>query len=81
MMEKVLGSKYILTVQDDLSTFQVAIPIPQQCLETVAKEFVFNIMLKFGTPVQILTDQGSNFLSNLFKITWKLLKIENIQTW
>jgi len=80
MMEKVLGSKYILTVQDDLSKFLAAIPIPQQSVETVAKEFVFNIVLKFGAPAQILTDQGSNFLSDLFKITCKLLKIKKIQT-
>ena len=74
------GSKYILTVQDDLSKFLIAIPIPQQGVETVPKEFVFNIVLKFGAPVQILTEQGSNFLSNLFKITCKVLKIEKIQT-
>jgi hypothetical protein len=56
-MEKVLGNKYILTVQDDLRKFLAAIPIPQQGVETVAKEFVFKIVLKFGTPAQILTDQ------------------------
>jgi transposase InsO family protein len=72
--------KYILTVQDDLSKFLVAISIPQQGVETVAKEFVFHIVLKFGALAQILTDQGSDFLSNLFKITCKLLKIEKIQT-
>jgi transposase InsO family protein len=37
-------------------------------------------VLKFGAPAQILTDQGSNFLSDLFKNTCKLLKLEKIQT-
>ena len=37
-------------------------------------------MLKFVAPAQILTDQGSNFLSDLFKNTCKLLKIRKIQT-
>jgi hypothetical protein len=77
---KGVGSKYILTVQVDLSKFLAAIPIPQRGVETVAKEFVFNIVLKFGAPAQILTDQGSNFLSDLFNITCKLLKIKKIQT-
>jgi hypothetical protein len=63
-----------------LSKFQVAISIPQQGVETVAKEFVFNIVLKFGALAQILMDQGSDFLNNLFKITCKLRKIEKIQT-
>jgi len=74
------GNKYILTCQDDLSKFLVAIPIPQQDAETVAREFILNIILKFGAPAQILTDQGLNFLSDLFKITCKLLRIKNIQT-
>jgi hypothetical protein len=74
------GNKYILTFQDDLTKFLVAIPIPQQDAETVAKEFVLNIVLKFGAPAQVLTDQGSNFLSDLFKSTCKLLKIRKIQT-
>ena len=59
--------------------FLVAIPIPQQAAETVAKETVLNITLKFGVPAQILTDQGSNFRSDLFKSTCKLLKIIKIQ--
>jgi transposase InsO family protein len=71
-------NKYILTCQDDLSKFLVAIRIPQQDAETVAREFVLNV-LKFGAPAQILTDQGSNFLSDLFKSMCKLLKIRKIQ--
>ena len=44
------------------------------------QENVLNIVLKFGAPAQILTDQGTNFLSDLFKNTCKLLKIKKIQT-
>ena len=78
--ETMAGSKYVLTFQDDLSTFLVAIPVPQQDAETVAREFVLNIVLKFGAPGQILMDQGSNFLSDLFKSMCKLLRIKKIQT-
>ena len=80
MTETMAGNKYILTCQYDLSKFLVAIPIPQQDAETVAREFILNIILKFGAPAQILTDQGLNFLSDLFKITCKLLRIKKIQT-
>ena len=80
MTDSVSGKKYILTWQDDLSKFLVAIHIPQQEAETVARKFVLNIVLKFGAPAQILTDQGSNFLSDLFKSMCKLLRIKKIQT-
>jgi transposase InsO family protein len=78
--ETTKGNKYILTFQDDLSKFVNAIPIPQQDAETVARELVLNIILKIGTPKQILTDQGTNFLSDLFKNVCKLLRIKKLQT-
>lgn len=80
LVESESGNKYILTFQDELSKFIVAIPLPQQDAETVAKAFVLNIVLKFGAPAKILTDQGSNFLSNLFKNVCKLLRIRKMQT-
>jgi hypothetical protein len=44
------GNRYILTFQDDLTKFIAAIPIPTQDVETVAREFVQNIVLKYGIP-------------------------------
>jgi hypothetical protein len=72
-------NKYILTFQD-LSKFLVAVPVPQQDAEAIARAFVLSIVLKFGAPAQVLTDQGTNFLSALFKNICKLLKIKKIQT-
>jgi len=37
-------------------------------------------VLEHGIPEKILTDQGTNFLSKIFKNTCKLLKIDKIQT-
>jgi len=79
MTETMSRNHYILTCQDDLSKFLIAIPIPQQDAETVAREFVMNVVLKFGALAQLLTDQGSTFLSDLFKSTCKLLRIKKIQ--
>lgn len=74
------GNRYILTFQDDLTKFVVAEPIPMQDAETAARAFVRNIVLKFGIPEVVLTDQGSNFLSQLFQNTCKLLRIKRIHT-
>jgi hypothetical protein len=80
LTETMSGNKYILTFQDDLSKFLVAIPIPQQDAETVAKHFVLEIALRFGAPAQLLSDQGTNFLSDLFKNMCRMLRIKKIQT-
>ena len=74
------GNKYMLTFQDDLTKFSEAIAIPNQEAITVAKAFVTNIICKHGIPETLLTDQGTNFLSNIFKNVCKLLKIKKIQT-
>lgn len=73
------GNKYFLTFQDNLSKFLVAIPIPWQDVEMVAKESVKHVILRVGTPKKLLTNQGSIFLSEVFRNTCKLLKIKKLQ--
>jgi len=73
-------NRYILTFQDDLTKFVVAETIPMQDVEIVAREFVRNIILKFGIPEVVLTDQGSNFFMPNFQNTCKLLRIKKIHT-
>jgi hypothetical protein len=74
------GNRYILTFQDDLSKYVVATPISQQDAETVAWAFVSQIVLKCGTSSIVQTDQGANFISEVFKNKCKLLKIKKIQS-
>ena len=40
------NNKYILTFQDDLSKYVVAVPLGQQDAETVARAYVVNVVLK-----------------------------------
>src|SRR5580765_6583321 len=70
----------LLTFQDSLTKFSKAIPIPNQEANTISKEFVTKIVLEHGIPEKILTDQGTNFLSEIFKNMCRLLKINKIQT-
>ena len=73
------GNKYVLTFQDELSKYTLALPIKQQDAVTVAKVFVEEIALKFGIPQMILTDQGSNFMGEVFTNVCKLLKIKKLK--
>jgi len=74
------NNKYILTFQDDLSKYVVAVPLGQNDVVTVARAFVVNIVLKYGTPSILQTDQGTNFISEMFQNTCKMLKIKKIQS-
>jgi transposase InsO family protein len=73
-------NKYLLTFQDGLSKFTIAVPIKQQDARTLARAFVEEIILKFGIPQVLLTEQGSNFLNELFSNVCKLLRVKPIKT-
>jgi len=70
----------VLTFQDNLTKFSKAILLANQEAATVAKEFTMKIVFEHEMPEKIMTDQGTNFTSEMFKNTCKLLKIEKIQT-
>jgi transposase InsO family protein len=74
------GMRYILTCQDNLSKYIMAIPIENQTAEKVTEAFVKNIVLIYGIPNEIVTDQGSNFMGDIFKRICKLFKIEKLNT-
>ncbi|KAJ0177013.1 hypothetical protein K1T71_007022 [Dendrolimus kikuchii] len=69
--------KYILTIQDDLTKFSSAYPIRSTTAEETSECLLHYISI-FGIPKMILTDQGPNFTSDLFKKTCEFLKIKNL---
>jgi hypothetical protein len=71
---------YILTCQDNLSKYFTAVPLASQNAEEVTTAFVNYIVLIYGIPTEIVTDQGSNFMGDIFKRICKLFKIEKICT-
>jgi hypothetical protein len=52
----------------------------KQDAETTARAFVEKIVLVYGTPQIVQTDQGANFMSEVFRHTCNLLKIKKIQS-
>jgi hypothetical protein len=57
------GNKYVLTICDKFTKWTKAIALPDQEASTIADAFVNNFICRFGTPLQIHTDQGKNFKS------------------
>jgi hypothetical protein len=74
------GMKYILTCQDNLSKYFIAVPLQNQTTDEVTNAFVKNIILIYGITTEIVTDHGSNFMSDVFKRICKLFKIKKICT-
>ncbi|KAK8773672.1 hypothetical protein V5799_011792 [Amblyomma americanum] len=74
------GNKYILVFVDHLSKYAEAVALPDQKADTVARAFVEQIVLRHGPLRQLLTDRGTNFVSQLMRRVCELLKIAKKQT-
>ena len=74
------GFVYILTAVDHFSKFAFAFPMRNQEASTVARLLVDNVFCLVGAPYRILTDQGANFESELFRELCQAMGIEKIRT-
>ena len=73
------GHRYILVIVDYATRYPEAIPLRVANAKAVAKE-LFLLFSRVGIAKEILTDQGSCFMSRLVKEMCKLLKVHQIRT-
>lgn len=71
------GHRYILTIQDQLTKYITLIPTQDKSAKTIARAFVKNYVLVFGSVNKIKTDMGTEFMNSLFSEIMKLLEIEH----
>ena len=73
------GARFVLTAICMASRWPEAIPLRTVTAEDVA-EGMFNVFSRTGLPLQLLTDQGPQFMSALVKAMCSQLKVDNIRT-
>ncbi len=71
------GSQYIFTIMCVATRFPEAIPLRKITAKSVTKALV-KFFTTFGLPKTIQTDQGSNFLSKVFKNVLEALKVSHV---
>ena len=64
--ETTSGNMYILTTQDELTRYATASALITTTAESVAQTFVECFICNYGIPDSILTNCGTNFLSDVF---------------
>lgn len=74
------GNKYILTFMDYFTRYSEAIAVPDIKAETVARAFVEQVVCRHGCPEKLLTDRGTNFMSEVFKEVCSLLQTKQLHT-
>ena len=74
------GFRYILVIADYFSKWTEAFPMKNKCADTVADILVGNIILRFGMPLVIHSDQGREFENGLMKSLCALLRCTKTRT-
>lgn len=74
------GNEYILTMQDLLTKYSLAVALSRATSANIADALIKHCICIFGAPKTVLTDQGANFLSSLMKDVAKKFKIKQCRT-
>uniref|UniRef100_A0A803JIM9 Gypsy retrotransposon integrase-like protein 1 n=1 Tax=Xenopus tropicalis TaxID=8364 RepID=A0A803JIM9_XENTR len=79
LIKSARGHQYILVVVDYATRYPEAIPLRNTTAKSIAKELMF-MFSRVGIPREILTDQGTPFMSRVTKELCKLLQIKHLRT-
>ena len=70
------GNKNILVIVDHLTSFPVAVPIPNKEAPTIAEAFHKHFILQYGCPTELLSDNGGEFKNETMAYLCKAYNIE-----
>ncbi len=73
------GHEHILVIVDYATRYPEAIPLRKATAKAIAQE-LFLLSSRVGIPAEILTDQGTPFMSRLMADLCRLLKVKQLRT-
>ena len=71
---------YILTIQDLLTKYSIAVPLQVADSLSIAEAFVKEFICIYGAPKALLTDQAPTFFTSLMKTIASYFKIKQYRT-
>jgi transposase InsO family protein len=74
------GNQFIVTVVDHFSKWAEAIPVANHKAPVVARVPMNHAFTRFGAPLQLLTDRGPEFESELFTLLMRWMEIDKLRT-
>ncbi|UYV74164.1 hypothetical protein LAZ67_11002275 [Cordylochernes scorpioides] len=74
------GNKWIIVCTEYMTRFATTKAIPDAGAMEIAKFIVEEIILRHGAPQQIITDRGTNFMSQIIKEINNLSGISHLKT-
>ena len=74
------GNKYIISLVDWYSGWPEAFAVPDKSAETVVHLVLYEIIPRHSTPLQIVTDNGTENISKVMKYTLEQMNISHVTT-
>jgi hypothetical protein len=74
------GNNFVLMMVDRFTKWVEMAALPNQTAQLVAEKFIVHFIVTFGCPLEIHTDQGRNFDSDLFRALCEALAIAQSMT-
>ena len=74
------GNRYVVVFLDYLTKWAEAFAVPDQQAETIARLLTEHVISRHGVPEELLSDRGTNFLSDLIAEICKVLGMKKINT-
>jgi len=74
------GNEFVLVLVDNFTKWVECYPLASQTAEVTARTVVNEFFSRFGYPLEIITDQGRNFESSLFKEMCRILHCRKFRT-
>lgn len=73
-------NQFILSIHDELTKYLVLVPLKNQQTDSILNALLEHYIYIFSSPKTILTDQGTNFVSELMSKFETMFKIKHIKT-
>jgi hypothetical protein len=74
------GNRYIFIAVEDTSRWPVARATSSMTAETTARVFYEEIISRYGVPDEIVSDRGSNFMSDVWNNLMEVLEVKHKRT-
>ncbi|GFX08362.1 retrovirus-related Pol polyprotein from transposon 412 [Trichonephila clavipes] len=79
-VSRVRRNRYVLVITDHFSKWAEIIPLKKSSARVIADNFFDNYISRFGAPIKLISDNGPQFISDIFENLSERLGIRHVKT-
>ncbi|GFY14558.1 retrovirus-related Pol polyprotein from transposon 412 [Trichonephila clavipes] len=79
-VSRVRRNRYVLVITDHFSKWAEIIPLKKASARVIADNFFDNYISRFGAPIKLISDNGPQFISDIFENLSESLGIRHVKT-